>query len=177
MPETLEIAAWITRIAVDERQRDAASADLRDTAARKAELVKVHGRRLLDELHATLVHDIGGFRAEFPGDLTRDIVCGAAQPDGGFVVRKPESPGVSLTVAPRVGTASIGCAYHFRFPGGLPPREVSFDLVFEGERVDTLQFKHHTTGQIFATSGALSEYLLGPIFTGRPRSESGVIVR
>ncbi|MSO57065.1 MAG: hypothetical protein EXQ55_09140 [Acidobacteria bacterium] len=177
MAETLEISAWIRRVADDERQRDAVSADLRDTAARKADLLRVHGRKLLDGLHATMVRDVRAFRAEFPNDPAREIVCGSAQPDGGFVVRKPESPGVSLTLAPRAGGASIGCGYHFRLPGGLPPREVSFDLVFEGEDIDTLQFKHHPTGQLFPTADALSEFLLRPVFTGRPRSESNVTVR
>jgi hypothetical protein len=34
---------------------------------------------------------------------------------------------------------------------------------------DTLQIKHHGTGQVFTNADALSEYLLVPIFTGRPR--------
>jgi len=29
--------------------------------------------------------------------------------------------------------------------------------------------KHHGTGQVFATTGALSEFLLVPVLTGRPR--------
>jgi hypothetical protein len=29
--------------------------------------------------------------------------------------------------------------------------------------------KHLGTGQVFATADALSEFLLGPVFTGRPR--------
>jgi hypothetical protein len=41
--------------------------------------------------------------------------------------------------------------------------------VFADEGVATLQIRHHGTGQLFATADALSEFLLVPVFTGRPR--------
>ena len=41
--------------------------------------------------------------------------------------------------------------------------------MFTGDAGDTLQIKHHGTGQVFATADALSEYLLAPVLTGRPR--------
>jgi hypothetical protein len=34
---------------------------------------------------------------------------------------------------------------------------------------ETLQLKHHETGQLFLTADALSEFLLTPVLTGRPR--------
>ena len=34
---------------------------------------------------------------------------------------------------------------------------------------ETLLMKHHGTGQVFATADALSEFLLIPVLTGRPR--------
>jgi hypothetical protein len=52
---------------------------------------------------------------------------------------------------------------------GLPPREDRLELVFAGNGGETLQLKHHGTGQVFASADAISEYLLVPVFTGRPR--------
>jgi hypothetical protein len=167
------VAEWIRRIVDDERQRDAVSAREKETATRKADLVRAHGRRLINELHTALARDVGVFRDEFAGDRARDVVCGDVQPDGRFEVSKPDAPAVSLTIAPQFDAASVSCGYHFRFPGGLPPREVRFDLVFEGEGMGTLQLKHHGTAQVFTSADALSEYLLVPVFTGRPRSEGG----
>ena len=160
---------WIKRLADDERQRDGARDRQAETAARKADVVRVHGRRLLEELRATVTRDVEAFRNEFTGDDGREIVFDAVQPDGGFVVRRPAYPAVSLNVAPRLGAAAIGCQYHFTANNGLPPREERLELVFVGEAAETLQIKHQGTGQVFATSDTLSEYLLTPVLTGRCR--------
>jgi hypothetical protein len=40
--------------------------------------------------------------------------------------------------------------------------------MFSGDG-ETLQMKHHGTGRLFATAEALSEFLLIPVLTGRPR--------
>jgi hypothetical protein len=93
----------------------------------------------------------------------------ATEPEGGFVVRKPESPAVSLTVSPQLEAATVGCHYRFTPTNGLPPREHRFDLVFAPAEGETMLMKHHGTGQVFATADALSEFLLVPVFTGRPR--------
>ena len=169
MNTNVVVADWIKRIAADERQRDAARVREEEAVARKADLIRVHGRRLIEELRATVARDVAAFRDEFAGDRARDIVCENAQPGGGFVVRKPESPAVSLTVAPHLEAAAVACHYRFTVSNGLPPREVNIDLVFTGDGVETLQLKHHGTAQVFATADALSEYLLGPVFTGRLR--------
>ena len=76
---------------------------------------------------------------------------------------------VSLTVAPRLEAATMGCHYRFTLTNGMPPREDRFELVFAGDGGEPLQMKHHGTGQLFATADALSEFLLVPVFTGRPR--------
>jgi hypothetical protein len=53
---------------------------------------------------------------------------------------------------------------------GLPPRDHRFDLVFVVElEEEALHIKHTGTGQVFTTADALSEFLLVPVFTGRPR--------
>ena len=63
----------------------------------------------------------------------------------------------------------MGCHYRFTMTNGLPPREDRLELVFAGNGGETLQLKHHGTGQVFASADAISEYLLVPVFTGRPR--------
>ena len=163
------VADWIKRLVDEERKRDAVRVRGEEEAARKADLVRVHGRRLIDELRATITRDVEAFRDEFPGDRARDIVLEATEPEGGFVVRKPESLAVSLTVAPRLEAAAMGCHYRFTLTNGMPPREDRFELVFAGDGGEPLQMKHHGTGQVFATADALSEFLLVPVFTGRPR--------
>lgn len=163
------VADWIKRIADDERKRDAVRVREEEQAARKADLVRVHGRQLLEELRAAVARDVEAFRDEFEGDRARDIVLEHTQSDGGFVVRKPASPAVSLTVAPRLEAAVVGCHYRFIPANGLPPREDRFELAFAGDRADTLQVRNQGAGQVFSSADALSEYLLGPVFTGRPR--------
>jgi hypothetical protein len=163
------VADWIKRIVDDERKRDAVRAREEETAARKADLVRLNGRRLIDELRATLTRDVEAYRDEFAGDRAREIVFDDNPPDGGFVVRRPASPAVSLTVAPRLEAAAVGCHYRFTMTNGLPPREDRLELVFAGNGGETLQLKHHGTGQVFASADAISEYLLVPVFTGRPR--------
>ena len=125
-----------------------------DEAARKADLVRVHGRRLIDELRATVMRDVEACRDEFQGDQARDIVLEAMKPKGGFVVRKPASPAVSLTVAPDLAAAAMGCHYQFTPTNGLPPREDRLELVFAGVEGETLQMKHSGTGKVFATADA-----------------------
>lgn len=168
MSPTVAVADWIKRIADDERRRDAARRMEDETAARKADLVGRNGQRLIDELRATVVRDVDAFRSEFPGDPAREVVVDAA-PDGGFVVRKAASAAVSLTVTPNFIAAVTVCTYRFVVINGMPPREDRFDVLFTGEGTDTLQMKHRGTGQVFATADALSEYLLVPVLTGRPR--------
>ena len=162
-------ADWIKRIADDERKRDAARAREEEIAAQKADLVRLNGRRLLDELRAAVARDVEAFRNEFAGDRSREIVVDATEVTGGFVVRKPASPAVTLTAAPHLETATMDCHYRFTSTNGLPPREDRIELVFAAGVTETLQIKTHSTGHVFASADALSEYLLGPVFTGRPR--------
>ena len=163
------VADWIKRIADDERRRDTVRVREDELVARKADLVRLNGRRLIDELRLTVMRDVDGFRAEFAGDRARDIVVEATSPDGGFAVRKPAPAAVSLTVTPNLEAAAMVCDYCFTLPNGLPPREDRIDVMFAGGGGDTLQMKHHGTGQVFTTADALSEFLLVPVLTGRPR--------
>jgi hypothetical protein len=115
------------------------------------------------------MRDAAAFREEFAGDASRDISIEASMPDGGFVVRKPAPAAVSLTVTPSLETAAMVCRYRFTLTNGLPPREDRIDVLFAGDAGETIQMKHHGTGQVFTTAEALSELLLVPVLTGRPR--------
>ena len=168
MSTNVAAADWIKRIADDERRRDAVRASENEMAARKADVIRRNGRRLVDELLATVTRDVQAFRDEFAGDPARDIVVEAAAPDGGFVVRKPAPAAVSLSVTPNLDAATMVCHYRFTI-NGLPPREDRIDVMFVGDGGETLHMKHHGTGQAFATADAFSEFLLVPVLTGRPR--------
>ena len=89
MTTNVAVADWIKRIADDERKRDAVRVKEDELATRKADLVRLNGRRLIDELRATVTRDVEAFRDEFAGDRARAIVVEATAPDRGVVVRKP----------------------------------------------------------------------------------------
>ena len=159
---------WITRLADDERKRD----DVRDrelkAVAEKAELVRRHGRELIDGLRASVTRDVESFRLEFPGDPNRDVIVDAEQ-EGGFSVRKAGTPSVSLAVNPRWQAGLVKCGYRFMLNNGMPAREAHLDLVLAADGPDEAHFRHEGSGELFATVDALSAYLLTPVFTGRPR--------
>jgi hypothetical protein len=111
MGTSVAVADWIKRIADDERRRDTLRVREDELAARKTDLVRRNGRRLIDELRATVTRDVEAFRDEFAGDSARDIVVEATAPDGGFSVRKPAPAAVSLTVTPNLGAAAMVCHY------------------------------------------------------------------
>jgi hypothetical protein len=169
MSTSVVVAEWIMKIADDERRRDAIRLRDDEMAARKADLVRRNGRRLLDELQTTMSRDLDAFREQFAGDPGRDMVVEATAPDGSFIVRKPAPSAVSLTVTPNLESAAMVCHYRFTPTNALPPREDRIHIMFSDDGSETLQMKHHGTGQVFASADALSEFLLVPVLTGRPR--------
>jgi hypothetical protein len=72
-------------------------------------------------------------------------------------------------VTPNFAGAAMVCHFRFTLANGLPPREDRIDMTFAGDAGETLLLRHHGTGQVFATAEALSEFLLVPVLTGRPR--------
>jgi hypothetical protein len=160
---------WIARLAADERKRDDVRLRATEAATRKDDFVRVHGQRLLDELRTSVLRDIETFRAEFPGDAAREIVFETAPADGGFLVRKPAYPTVALSVAPHLSSAAVTCEYRFTPTNGLPPRLDRHEFMFTRAADGAVQLKHHGTGEAYSNADALSEYLLVPVFTGRPR--------
>ena len=169
MSPTVVAADWIKQIADDERKRDAVRLSADEAATRKADILRSDGRRFVDELRAAVARDVEAFRDEFAGDSARDITVEAAEPDGGFAVRKPAPSAVFLTVDPNLQGALMICHYRFLLTGGHPPREERVELEFIGGGSETLRMRHQGTGRVFATAAELSEFLLGSVFTGRPR--------
>ncbi len=161
-------AEWIVRLVEDERKRDAVRASALAVATRRASVVNTAGRRLFEELRYAVVHDVETFRREFAGDDARALVIGG-EGDGGFEVSKPGFPSASLKVLPRFEAAVVGCRYRFRPDDRIPVREDHMQLVFAQHGEDGLQLKRQDSGEVFLNAGALSEFLLTPIFTGRPR--------
>jgi hypothetical protein len=160
-------ADWIKRLADEERERDAVHLREDERVARKAELIRVTGGRLVDELRTAIARDVDAFRREFPGDPSREIVVDTT--DAGFTVRKPGSPAATLIAAPQFEKATVACVYRFTMANGLPPRESHLDLVFSGDDAATLRITAPSTGQVFSDADSLSEYLLVPVFTARPQ--------
>lgn len=169
MVTDIAIPDWIKRTAADERGRDAVRFREQEIAAGKAQVVLLKGRRLVDDLLATVTRDVESFSREFADDRARDIVLDVTKPAGGFVVRKPACPAVSLTVGLQLDAGAVNCHYSFTSTRGLPPREERFDLMFIGDGDEGLRMKQPHTGQVFESADALSEFLLVPVFTGRPR--------
>jgi hypothetical protein len=124
---------------------------------------------VLDERRATVGRDIEAFRNEFPADPTRAILLEVDHPDGGFAVRKPEPPSAALSVAPHLSAGSLSCEYLFTPTNGMPPRRDHLEFVFTSGGDETLQVKLQGTAQLFTNADTLSEYLLMPVLTGRPR--------
>ena len=161
---------WITRLAADERKRDDERSSAAAAVAQRIDSVRVHGQRLIDELRATVELDLDAFRNEFPGELAHAVSFEATEPGGGFVIRKPSYPAVALSVTPNLPAESVRCEYRFTPNNDLPSRDDRVDLRVISNGADTnVLVKHPGTGQVFHNADALSEYLLVPVLTGRPR--------
>ena len=169
MSPTVAAADWIARIVDGERQRDAERGRQAALTARKDDLVNRHGRRLLDDLRTTIIRDAEGFRDAFTGDASRDVGVTMGLPDGGFVVNKPPPSAVSLSITLNANSASLLCIYTFKSADNMPPREDRVHVMFIDGGGETLQMRDHGTGTTFATGDELSEFLLTPVLTGRPR--------
>src|SRR5260221_11092007 len=101
MSTSVAAADWIKRIADEERKRDAARVREEEIAARKSDLVRLNGRRLIDQLRAPITRDPEAFRSGFPGDPARDGLTQTPEA-GGVGVPKRASPARRLTATPNL---------------------------------------------------------------------------
>jgi len=169
MSSVVVVADWIKRLAEDEHKRDAVRPAPEVDAAQRSDLVRRHRRHLVGELQSAIRRDVEAFRREFPDDSSREIVLDATKPDGGFVVRKAAAPPVSLRIDPYLEAGTIACYYRFTSANGLPPRDHRFKLSFSANGEGMPQLTLQGTWRVFPTADAVSEFLLVPVFTGRPR--------
>lgn len=67
-------------------------------------------------------------------------------------------------------SGAVVCRYRFTLTNSLPRGEDRIDVLFAGDDGERIQMKHHGTGRVFTTAAeSLSERLLVPVLTGRPR--------
>jgi len=104
-----------------------------------------------------------------PRLLGAALVILAAGGAGFLAYRAHHSEAPTLTAVPNLAMAAMDCHYRFTATNGLPPREDRVELVFAADGTEALQIRTQGSGLSFANADALSEYLLGPVFTGRPR--------
>lgn len=156
---------WVTHFVEEERQRDQAHSREAEDAARRADHLEFHLRQILDSLGAQVAGDVKAFARAFP---ERAITFEGPSVNGGFTVRRARYPEGRLKVEPDVRAGTIIVDYLFASQAGtLAPKPKVLEL--GGHTVDTLHFRDDSEQQAFRTIGQLSEYLLVPVFTGRPR--------
>jgi hypothetical protein len=156
---------WVKHFIAEERQRDEGRRREAAAAASRADYVGFHLHRILDALADRVARDVELFSREFPDrglDFHRDPLS------PGFIVRRESYPEASLTVTPDLSAGTIAIGYVFASQTGtVKPKAQTLEL--GGETIDTLHFRNDAEQHAFRTVAQLSEYLLVPVFTGRPR--------
>jgi hypothetical protein len=149
----------------EERQREGADSRERSAAARQHENVEFHLRNLVDLLRTQVAGDVDAFSREFPD---RAVTFETGPSDGGFTVRRGHYPHVQLVVEPNMNTGSIVINYVVASETGTQALTPKF-LDLGGHTSSSLHFRDEPEQRAFRTIAQLSEYLLVPVFTGRPR--------
>lgn len=156
---------WVKHFAAEERQRDQVRRREAAAAAWKAEYVEFHLRKIVDLLADRVARDVEAFAREFP---ERGLTFREDPGSQGFIVRREHYPEASLTLHPDMGAGTITASYVFASQSGTHTPKAQI-LELGGQTVDTLHFRNEAEQQAFRTIAQLSEYLLVPVFTGRPR--------
>jgi hypothetical protein len=155
---------WVSRFAAEERTREEAESRASAKAADRLQTMRFHVRTQLDLLDARVAQDVQAFAREFP----ERAVTMEKLSEGGFRVHRDHYPHVTLTVEPHWDTASLHASYVFVSQAGkVAPKPIVLEL---DERSGQGSHFWHDAGQhTFRSLEQLSEYLLVPVFTGRPR--------
>jgi hypothetical protein len=129
-----------------------------------AEKNRTHVRALMDALRTRLASDVQRFAEAFP---ERKIsVDDQAGPD--VTIRRGHYPEVRLTIEPNLDAGTITINYVFASRAGVEaPKPAILEL--SGQDGGPAHFRDHTAQHAFRTIAQLSEYLLIPVFSGRPR--------
>ena len=155
---------WIGQFVEEERQRERTLSLQTAVAAQEAENAALHVRRLVASLGARVSGDVEKCAREFP----ERRLSYEAHPGGGFTVRRGHYPEVRLTVEPNEDNGSITLSYVFASQSRvLAPKPSVLEL--SGQAGGWPHFRDEAGQHAFRSTAQLSEYLLVPVFTGRPR--------
>jgi hypothetical protein len=156
---------WVTDFASEEHRREQVRTSEAAVLSRRNEATQFHLRTLMDLLHDRVARDIDAFAREFPDRR----VAFEDDPSGcGFVVRRESYPEGRIRIEPAVSDASIKVEYFFASSSGTSSPKL-LELVVDGHHTGELHFKDDKAQRAFRGIDQLSEYLLVPIFRGRPR--------
>jgi len=155
---------WVAHFVEEERHRERVQSREAASAAQQADNNRAQVRTLMDLLRARLSGDIEVFSKAFPDrKISQDD-----HPGVGFTVRRGHYPEVKLTVEPHPNTGTITVDYVFASPSGvLTPKPMFLELA--GHPTGQPHFRDEAGQHAFRSVAQLSEYLLVPVFTGRPR--------
>jgi hypothetical protein len=156
---------WISRFIEEERLRE--KADVREAAAIARQIAndRVHLRSLLNQLSEQVASDVSAFAREFPD---RALSFEGNPLNGGFTVRRGHYPEVKLSVDANMNAGTIEITYVVSAETGTQTLKPRF-LELGGHASGSLHFRDEPGQQTFRTITQLSEHLLVPVFTGRPR--------
>ena len=154
---------WVLHFVEEERHRRAE--EHRDAATTQKAQDRLHFQNLVDSLRIKVERDVEVFGREFP-DLA--VTFEARPLGGGFRVRREHYPTVVLTVEPNLDEGGIAVEYVFASQSGtLRPSPTFLELAKHAPKAPP--FRNDVEQLAFRTTAQLSEYLLVPVFSGRPR--------
>ena len=159
-------AEWVTRFVDEERQREQGRRSEERTAAARTHASREHLTDLMDSLRDRVARDVEAFDRQLPD---RFVTLEDNPPGGGFIVRRARYPEARLTVEPHPETGTFRVHYVFSSETGIvapPMREVFVG----GDSLRDLRFVDTDEPALWRSISELSEYLLMPVFSGRPRA-------
>jgi hypothetical protein len=155
---------WVAHFVEEERHRERVQSREAASVAQQAENNVAHVRTLMDLLRARLLGDAEAFAKAFPDRK----ISQEDHPGGALTVRRGHYPEVRLTVEPNPNAGTITVDYVFTSQSGvLTPKPMVLELA--GDPAGRPDFRDDAGQHAFRTIAQLSEHLLVPVFTGRPR--------
>ena len=155
---------WVPHFFEEERHRERLQSREAASALQRAENNAAHVRTLMDLLRARMSGDIEAFAKAFPDRK----ISQEEHPGGGFTMRRGHYPEVRLTVEPNPNAGTLTVDYVFASQSGvLTPKPMFLELA--DHPAGRPHFRDDGGQHAFRTIAQLSEYLLVPVFTGRPR--------
>jgi hypothetical protein len=155
---------WVSRFVEEEQLRELAH-DRTDRVARfRTTRVREHIHELMDSLRDRVERDVDAFARRLPD---RAVTIEDNPPGGGFIVRRGRYPEARLTLEPHPETGTIRVQYVFASEHGTFAPKLR-EIAVNGDSVGGLHFLEPEDTTSWRTLSELSEYLLVPVFSGRP---------